>query len=69
MPRRHGRRPPSLSYLVRTIGGMAIRVEWVGYGREAAEALRAAIGRTKADEALAPVTVVVPSNHVGVAAR
>jgi ATP-dependent helicase/nuclease subunit B len=48
---------------------MAIRVEWVGYGREAAEALRVAIARTKGDEALAPVTVVVPSNHVGVAAR
>ena len=48
---------------------MAIRIEWVGYGREAAEALRAAIAGTKGDDALAPVTVVVPSNHVGVAAR
>ena len=48
---------------------MAIRVEWVGYGREAAEALRAEIARTKGDDALAPVTVVVPSNHVGVATR
>jgi ATP-dependent helicase/nuclease subunit B len=54
---------------VRTIGGMAMRVEWVGYGREASEALRAEIARTKGDAALAPVTVVVPSNHVGVAAR
>src|SRR5204862_6267914 len=54
---------------VRTIGGVAIRVEWVGYGRAAAEALRAEIARAKGDEALAPVTVVVPSNHVGVAAR
>ena len=44
-------------------------MEWTGYGREAAEALRAVIARTKADEPLAPVTVVVPSNHVGVAAR
>jgi RecB family exonuclease len=48
---------------------MAIRVEWVGYGREAAEALRSEIARAKGDEALTPVTVVVPSNHVGVAAR
>src|SRR6476646_1072532 len=48
---------------------MAIGIEWVGYGREAAEALRAAIADTKGDDALAPVTVVVPSNHVGVAAR
>lgn len=48
---------------------MAIRVEWVGYGREAAEALRAEIAATKGNDALAPVTVVVPSNHVGVATR
>src|SRR6476661_6654635 len=48
---------------------MATRVEWAGYGREAAEALRAEIARTKEASALAPVTVVVPSNHVGVAAR
>ena len=48
---------------------MAIRVEWVGYGREAAEALRAEISRTKGASPLAPVTVVVASNHVGVATR
>ncbi len=48
---------------------MAIRVEWVGYGREATEALRAEISRTKGDTPLSPVTVVVPSNHVGVATR
>lgn len=48
---------------------MAIRIEWAEYGRAAAEALRAEIARTKGDEPLAPVTVVVPSNHVGVAAR
>ena len=55
--------------MVPTIGSMAIRVEWVGYGREAAEALRCEIARTKGAEPLNPVTVVVPSNHVGVAAR
>jgi len=48
---------------------MAIRLDWVGYGREAAEALRSQIARTKGAEPLNPVTVVVPSNHVGVAAR
>jgi RecB family exonuclease len=41
----------------------------VRYGRPAAEALREEIVAAKGDEPLAPVTVVVPSNHVGVAAR
>jgi hypothetical protein len=48
---------------------VAVRVEWTRYGREASRALRAAIAAAKGDEPLAPVTVVVPSNHVGVAAR
>lgn len=48
---------------------MDVRVVWVAYGREAALALRAAVARAKAGDPLAPVTVVVPSNHVGVAAR
>ncbi len=48
---------------------MGARVEWVRYGREAAERLRAAVATAKAGEPLAPVTVVVPSNHVGVATR
>jgi RecB family exonuclease len=48
---------------------MAVETRWVRYGREAAEALRAEIVAAKQDEPLAPVTVVVPSNHVGVAAR
>ena len=42
---------------------------WVRYGRPAAEVLRAAIAAAKGDEPLTPVTVLVPSNHVGVAAR
>ena len=46
-----------------------MRVEWVSYGRPAAEALRATIAEAKDDDPLAEVTVVVPSNHVGVAAR
>src|SRR3546814_1277721 len=48
---------------------MAVSVEWTGYGRSAALALRDAVATAKAGEPLAPVTVVVPSNHVGVAAR
>lgn len=48
---------------------MGVRVEWVRYGRDAADALRAEIAGIKGSDALAPVTVVVPSNHVGVAAR
>jgi hypothetical protein len=48
---------------------MGLAVEWVAYGRPAAEALRAAVGAAKGDDPLAPVTVVVSANHVGVAAR
>lgn len=48
---------------------MALRVVWTGYGRDAAVALRDAVTAAKAGEPLAPVTVVVPSNHVGVASR
>jgi ATP-dependent helicase/nuclease subunit B len=58
-----------LSHPLRTIGDVVVRVEWTRYGREASRALRAAIAAAKGDEPLAPVTVVVPSNHVGVAAR
>lgn len=46
-----------------------IPVTWVPYGREAADALRRAVAAAKDGEPLAPVTVVVPSNHVGVASR
>jgi ATP-dependent helicase/nuclease subunit B len=48
---------------------MALRMVWSSYGPEAAMALRAAVAEAKAGEPLAPVTVVVPSNHVGVASR
>jgi hypothetical protein len=41
----------------------------VRYGTDAATALRARIAELKADEPLAPVTVVVPSNQVGVSTR
>ncbi len=48
---------------------MTVRVEWARYGRPAAERLRAAIAEAKAGDPLAPATVVVPSNHVGVVGR
>ena len=46
-----------------------MRATWARYGRDAATALRAEIAAAKGDEPLAPVTVVVPSNQVGVSAR
>lgn len=48
---------------------MTSRTEWVGFGRSAAGALREAVRRAKGGDPLAPVTVVVPTNQVGVAAR
>jgi ATP-dependent helicase/nuclease subunit B len=48
---------------------MTDTVTWLGYGRPAAGELRSAIRSAKGDEPLAPVTVVVPSNYVGVATR
>jgi ATP-dependent helicase/nuclease subunit B len=40
-----------------------------GYGRQAAEALHARITAAKRGDPLAPVTVVVPTNYVGVSVR
>ncbi len=40
-----------------------------GYGPAAHEALATAVDRAQADDRLAPVTVVVPSNYVGLGAR
>ncbi|HEV3282439.1 MAG TPA: PD-(D/E)XK nuclease family protein [Acidimicrobiales bacterium] len=48
---------------------MSVRTRWVGYGQPAAQALRQAIDEAKAGDPLSPVSVVVPSNHVGVATR
>jgi ATP-dependent helicase/nuclease subunit B len=48
---------------------MGIDIRWMRYGRPAAEELRASISLAKGDEPLAPVTIVVPSNYVGVATR
>lgn len=46
-----------------------VPVTSVPYGRPAAEALRTAVAEAKGGDPLAPVTVVVPSNHVGVTVR
>ena len=48
---------------------MTAALTWVRYGRPAALALREAVVAAKDGDALAPVTVVVPSNAVGVGAR
>ncbi len=48
---------------------MSVHVTRVRYGTPAAEALRSAVSAAKGDRPLAPVTVVVPSNYVGVATR
>jgi hypothetical protein len=46
-----------------------VEVVTTSYGRPALEALARTVRAAKADEPLAPVTVVVPGNHVGVTAR
>lgn len=48
---------------------MTIDLRTVPYGEAASEVLRAVIATAKGSDPLAPVTVVVPSNHVGVASR
>lgn len=57
---------PSTSYDRPSVG---MRTEWVVYGRPAAQTLRREISAIKAGDPLAPATVVVPTNHVGVATR
>jgi len=48
---------------------VSLRVQWVRYGRPAAQALRDAVSAVKGDDPLSPLSVIVPSNHVGVATR
>jgi hypothetical protein len=57
-----------LSQAARTIDPV-VELVVCGYGPEAAAALHRALAAAKAGDPLAPVTVVVPSNHVGVATR
>ena len=44
-------------------------VVWTGYGAAAYEALRGVVGEVKGRDALAPVSVLVPTNLCGVIAR
>jgi hypothetical protein len=46
-----------------------VRTEWVAFGPPASAALASEIRAAKGDDPLAPVTVIVPANQVGVAAR
>jgi hypothetical protein len=48
---------------------VVIDLRWTEHGEPAARALHEAVVAAKAGDPLAPVTVVVPSNHVGVASR
>jgi ATP-dependent helicase/nuclease subunit B len=59
---------PTHAVAVRS-GAMPIELVPVPYGPEASRALHAAVVAAKAGDPLAPVTVVVPTNYVGVAAR
>ncbi len=46
-----------------------MHLQVVAYGEPAAQALHRVVAEAKAADTLAPVTVVVPSNHVGVTVR
>jgi ATP-dependent helicase/nuclease subunit B len=48
---------------------MPLDVVATAYGRPALQALRRAVAAAKRGDPLAPVTVIVPANHVGVTAR
>ncbi|MDP8970140.1 MAG: PD-(D/E)XK nuclease family protein, partial [Actinomycetota bacterium] len=48
---------------------MSLVLKWVAYGRPAAEALHAGVVAAKRDDPLRPVTIVVPTNYVGVSVR
>ncbi len=58
-----------VSHLLHSLAAVPVEVVTTPYGRPALEALRRAVAQAKDGDALAPVTVVVPSNHVGVTAR
>src|SRR5436853_7315292 len=58
-----------MSHSRRTMRGVRLQAVTTAYGRAASEQLHAVVARAKRAEPLAPVTVVVPANSVGVAAR
>src|SRR5690606_33670772 len=62
-------RSPCVSHPVPSLASVPLEVVTTAYGRPALLALRDAVAAAKAGDPLAPVTVVVPSNHVGVTAR
>lgn len=53
----------------RKLHGVIVNLDVVAYGRPASAALASAVRAAKADRALAPVTVIVPSNLAGLSAR
>src|SRR3546814_18130163 len=56
---------PAMSHGLPTPSWLAVRVEWTGYGRSAARALRVAVPDAKSGQPRAPVTVALASNHSG----
>jgi ATP-dependent helicase/nuclease subunit B len=57
------------SYPVNTLSHVPLDVVATAYGRPALLALRRAVAAAKDGDPLAPVTAIVPANHVGVTAR
>src|SRR5690606_39787323 len=58
-----------VSHRLPSLADVPVEVVTTPYGRPALQALQRAVAQAKGGDALAPVTVVVPSNHVGVTAR
>jgi ATP-dependent helicase/nuclease subunit B len=48
---------------------LTVQVTTTAYGRPALDALRAAVAAVKRDDAMAPVTILVPNNIAGIVAR
>lgn len=58
-----------MSLVVLTIRGVSFELVTTPYGPPALQALAETVRHAKGGEPLAPVTVIVPANHVGVTAR
>lgn len=59
----------SVSQRARSVVAVPLRVVATPYGSRAGVVLRQLVAEAKSDDPLAPVTVVVPSNYVGVSVR